>query len=195
MNKAENSKCLLLNADYSPLRIISWQKAIVWSIKYENSPTFKIEILEYYRDKFIQGTNNKQFKVPLVAKTVRFFNIYNRSLKFSRQNLFIRDNHTCQYCGLQFSHNELTYDHVIPKSQFYPDKRDATNWLNITTACIKCNRKKSNKTPEQANMKLLNAPKKPFYEPRYLPLAKELHTIYSSNSDQKEWIKYIDGYF
>jgi 5-methylcytosine-specific restriction endonuclease McrA len=89
----------------------------------------------------------------------------------------------------------LTYDHVIPKSQFYPDKKDATNWLNITTACVKCNRKKSNKTPEQANMKLLNIPKKPFYEPRYLPLAKELHTIYGSSSDQKEWIKYIDGYF
>lgn len=195
MNKAENSKCLLLNADYSPLRIISWQKAIIWSIKYENNPTFKIEIIEYYKDKYIQGTNDKQFKVPLVAKTQKYFNIHNRSLKFSRKNLFIRDDHTCQYCGLRFNHNELTYDHVIPKSQFHPDKKNATNWLNIATACVKCNRKKSNKTPEQANMKLLNVPKKPFYEPRYLPLAKELPTIYSSDSDQKEWIKYIDGYF
>ena len=193
MNKAENSKCLLLNADYSPLRIIGWQKAIVWSIKYENNPAFKIEIIEYYKDKYIQAANGKKLPVPMVAKTSRYFNIYNRSLKFSRKNLFIRDNYTCQYCGKKFPYNELTYDHVIPKSKFHTNKSYATNWCNITTACTSCNRKKSNKTPEQANMHIISVPTKPFYEFRYLPLAKELTTIYSS-ADYVEWKKYIDSY-
>ena len=196
MSNAGNSKCLLLNADYSPLKIISWQKAVIWSIKYQNNPNYKIEIIEYYKDKFIQGANNKQHPLPLVAKTINYFNIYNRQLKFSRQNLFIRDNHTCQYCGKSYAYKDLTYDHVIPKSQFAADKKNATNWYNITTACMLCNRKKSNRTPEQAGMKLLNPPKKPPYEIRYLPIAKELTTIYSSEDLEKhEWRKYIDGYF
>jgi hypothetical protein len=191
MNKANNSKCLLLNADYTPLRIIAWQKAIVWSMKYENSPNYAIEIIEYHEDKYIQGTGDKKYPVPLVAKTVKFFNLYNRSLKFSRINLFIRDNYTCQYCGQKFTYNYLTYDHIIPKSRFYPDTSKATGWLNITTACMSCNRKKSNKTPEQANMKLLNPPIKPGYDYRYLPLTKELATIDRSNI-HPEWLKYID---
>jgi hypothetical protein len=195
MNKAENSKCLLLNADYSPLKLISWQKAIVWSLKYSNNHNFSIEIIQYYKDKYIQGAN-KQYPVPLIAKTFKYFNIYNRSLKFSRHNLFLRDDYNCQYCGQNFSYNELTYDHIIPKSQYVPDSRSATNWLNIATACVACNRKKSNKTPDQARMKLLNSPKKPFYEPKYLPVINELLSIKeTTDPDHKEWIKYIDGYF
>lgn len=189
MNKAENSKCLLLNADYSPLKLICWKKAIVWSLKYNTNHNYAIEIIEYYKDKYIQGVNDKKYSVPLVAKTVRYFNIYNRSLKFSRHNLFMRDDYTCQYCGKTFHYNELTYDHVIPKSKFAPNTQSATNWENVTTSCVVCNRKKSNKTPEQANMKLLNFPKKPFYEQRYLPVMQELTTI--SEDIQSEWLKYI----
>jgi 5-methylcytosine-specific restriction endonuclease McrA len=189
MNKVENSKCLLLNADYSPLKLICWQKAIVWSLKYESRHNYAIEIIEYYKDKYIQGTNNKTYPVPLVAKTLRYFNIYHRSLKFSRNNLFIRDNYTCQYCGQSFHYNELTYDHVIPKSKFKKDIKNVTTWENVTTSCVICNRKKSNKTLDQANMKLLNAPKKPFYEPRYLPVTQQLSTI--SEDIQLEWLKYI----
>lgn len=194
MNKAENSKCLLLNADYTPLRIISWQKAVIWSIRYQENPNYAIKILEYYSDKYIQGIRDKKYPVPLVAKTTRYFNIYNRSINFSRKNLFIRDNYTCQYCGNKFHYKELTYDHVIPKSHFAPNTKNATNWLNVTTACTNCNRKKSNKTPEQANMKLLNVPKKPHYDAKYLPIAKDLDSISISENDQKEWIKYINGY-
>jgi 5-methylcytosine-specific restriction endonuclease McrA len=189
MNKAENSKCLLLNADYTPLKLISWQKAIVWSIKYKENPNYAIEIIEFYRDKYIQGSGDKKYLVPLVARTLKYFNIYNRLLKFSRQNLFIRDNYTCQYCGQKFPYKELTYDHIIPKSKFIDTKNSATSWKNITTACLYCNRKKSNKTPEQANMMLLNKPEKPAYSPKYLPISKELLTI--SKEMYLKWSKYI----
>lgn len=195
MSKAANSKCLLLNADYSPLKLISWKKAVIWSLRYENNHNYAIEILEYYKDKHIQGACDKRYPVPLIARTMRYFNIYNRSMKFSRNNLFLRDNFACQYCGKTFTYNELTYDHVIPKSKFRPNLQNATTWENVATACVICNRKKSNKTPEQARMKLLNVPKKPFYEPRYLPVMSELLTIKNTmDSDQQQWIKYIDGY-
>jgi 5-methylcytosine-specific restriction endonuclease McrA len=187
MNKVENSKCLLLNADYSPLKIICWQKAIVWSLKYESKHNYAIEIIEYYKDKYIQGANNKTYPVPLVAKTLRYFNIYNRSLKFSRNNLFIRDNFTCQYCGTSLSYGQLTYDHIVPKSFFRHNKKDATNWTNVTTACLPCNRKKSNKTIDQAGMKLINSPKQPMYDTKYLPINKQLLTI---DCEQiAEWLK------
>lgn len=195
MSKAANSKCLLLNADYSPLKIISWKKAIVWSLKYENQHNYAIEIIEYYKEKYIQGACDKKYPVPLVAKTVKYFNVYNRSMKFSRHNLFLRDHFSCQYCGQKFDYNQLTYDHVIPKSKFRPDLKNATTWENVTTSCVLCNRKKSNRTPEQARMKLLNVPKQPFYEHRYLPVVSELINIKNTNDpDHKEWIKYIDGY-
>jgi len=176
MNKAENSKCLLLNANYCPLKIISWQKAIVWSLKYNENHNYAIQIIDYYSDKYIQGTN-KTYPVPSVAKTVKYFNLYDRSLKFSRKNLFIRDNYTCQYCGESFPYNQLTYDHVIPKSKFIHDKHKATSWSNIITACTLCNRKKKNKTPEQANMELLSFPYQPKYDFRYLPVSAQLSTI------------------
>lgn len=193
MNKAENSKCLLLNADYTPLRIISWQKAIIWSIKYEANPRYTIEILEYYKDKYIQGVGDRTYPLPLVAKTVKYFDLYSKSIKFSRKNLFIRDNYTCQYCGKRLLYNELTYDHVIPKSLFEHNKIKATNWYNVTTACICCNRKKSNKTPEQANMKLLNKPQKPAYSPKYLPIMRDLSIIkHEMHSDWSKYIKDID---
>jgi len=195
MNRAENSKCLLLNADYSPLKLISWKKAIVWSLKYEHSHTYAIEIIDYYKDKYIQGACNKQYPVPLVAKTVKYLNIYSRSPKFSRYNLFIRDNFSCQYCGAILNYNQLTYDHVIPKSKFRPDLKRATTWENVTTSCVQCNRKKSNKTPEQAKMKLLNTPKQPVYTHKYLPVIAELLTIKETlDPNHKEWIKYIDGH-
>jgi 5-methylcytosine-specific restriction endonuclease McrA len=196
MSKVENSKCLLLNADYTPLKIISWQRAISWSFKYKDNINYGIEIIEFYKDKYIQGSCGKKYEVPLVAKTINYFNIRHRQLKLSRRNIFIRDNYTCQYCGKEFDHNQLTYDHVIPKSKYKPDAKYSTNWNNIATACVLCNRKKSNKTPEQANMVLLNIPKKPSYDHRYLLATKELYNIkHTEEINQQEWVKYIHGHF
>jgi 5-methylcytosine-specific restriction endonuclease McrA len=190
MNKAENSKCLLLNADYSPLKLICWRKAIVWSLKYHTSHNYAIKIIEYYKDKYIQGTNDKRHALPLVAKTVNYFNIYNKALKFSRNNLFIRDNYTCQYCAKIFSYNELTYDHIIPKSQWeYKKNGSPTNWTNIVTCCLACNRKKGNKTPKQANMPLINLPYKPFKNSKYLPLRTHITMI--NNQIPPEWLVYL----
>jgi hypothetical protein len=190
-SKAENSKCLLLNADYVPLRIISWQRAIVWSIRYENNNNYGIEIISYYNDKHIQGAGNKQYPVPAVAKTLRYFNLYNRKINFSRNNLFIRDNYTCQYCGVQFCSSQLTYDHIIPKCRFDHEKRkQSTNWQNIVTACRPCNHKKGNRTPKEAGMTLIGNPIQPNYSVQYLPWFGELTTI--SNSPSYElWKPFI----
>lgn len=183
-----SSRCLLLNMDYSPMSIIHWQKALIWSIKYENNPKYGIEIVDFYKNDFIQGVG-KKIPIPSVAKTKRFFRKQNTTVIFSRKNIYIRDNYTCQYCGIKFYIQDLTYDHVIPKSKWKDNNRSPTNWTNITTACIKCNRKKGNKTPKQANMPLKNLPIMPDKTNRYLPIAHELSTI--KEIIPIEWLVYL----
>jgi 5-methylcytosine-specific restriction endonuclease McrA len=188
-SQAENSKCLLLNADYSPIRIISWQRAIVWSMKYENNNDYGIQIIEYYKDKYIQGACNKKYQVPAVAKTLKYFRIHDRKINFSRNNLFIRDNYTCQYCGQQFAISQLTYDHIIPKSR-YGNNKNSTHWLNIVTACRPCNHKKGNRTPKEAGMSLINSPIEPNYSYAYLPWYQELSNI-NQGSSYEIWKPFI----
>ena len=184
-----NTKCLLLNLDYSPMTIIGWQRALVWSIKHEYNSKYGIEIIDFYKNDFIQGTGNKKYPVPAVAKTKKFFKKQNATVIFSRKNIYIRDNYTCQYCNTKFDTKDLTYDHVIPKSMWKDTNRSPTNWTNITTACTKCNRKKGNRTPKQANMPIKNLPSMPDKTHKYLPISHLLSKI--KNELPEEWLPYL----
>jgi len=186
--ESKNSKCLLLNSDYTPLAIISWKRALIWSIRYEHNSRYGIEIIDFFKNDYIQGVNEKKYPIPAVAKTIRYFKINNQEVTFSRKNIYIRDNYTCQYCNKKYEYNMLTYDHVIPKSK-WGDKSSPTNWTNIVTACIGCNRKKGNKTPKQANMPLINLPTKPNKNIRYLPISLQLLRI--KNELPEEWKLYL----
>jgi len=79
---------------------------------------------------------------------------------FSRQNLFLRDRFTCQYCGKILKNpKDRTIDHVIPKS-----RGGKTVWTNVVLCCKKCNLKKGNQTPEEAGLRLLKPPKPPKWQ-------------------------------
>jgi hypothetical protein len=84
-----------------------------------------------------------------------------QSPKFSRRNLFLRDRNTCQFCGKKFPSDDMTMDHVIPKS-----KGGKTDWYNIVLACVACNRNKADKSLKDSGMKLIRKP--------YHPTAEEL---------------------
>jgi 5-methylcytosine-specific restriction endonuclease McrA len=156
-----HNKCLLLNADFSPLSVISWKKAIIWHIKYQDNPKYGIDIIDFYKDDYIQCANNKKYPIPTVAKTKKFYKTIYQNVVFSRKNIFIRDNFTCQYCSKILEYRDLTYDHVIPKALWDYNRGTPTNWTNIVTSCVDCNRKKGNRTPKQANMHIKNLPIKP----------------------------------
>ena len=187
--KPQNSKCLVLNADYSPLGIINWKRALVWSIKNQEDSTCGVEIIDFYKNDYICGVNNKKIPVPAIARTAKYFRINNNKVNFSRKNIFIRDEYTCQYCGIRYDINKLTYDHVIPKSVWKNNPGLATNWTNIVTACVACNRQKGNRTPQQANMTLRNLPIAPNKSPKYLPIT---HFLLKIRSDiPEEWSLYL----
>ena len=141
-------KTLLLNTTYEPLRVISWQKAITLLT------LGKVEIVEEY-DREIHSVSFA-IKLPAVVRLLRFVKWRKPSITFSRTNIYARDDGKCQYCGTKLAQREITYDHVVPKSQ-----GGKTSWENVVSACVKCNGKKGGRTPKQAGMALLKAPVHP----------------------------------
>lgn len=143
---------LLLNISYEPLKIINWKKAITLLV------LEKVEVIEEYN----REVHSVSFtlKLPSVVRLLRVVKRGKRPVKFSRQNIYARDKYTCQYCGNHYPSEELTYDHVIPKS-----RGGNTEWTNIVTCCVLCNRQKGGRTPREAAMKLLRKPTRPTWVP------------------------------
>lgn len=145
---------LVLNATFEPIKVVDWQRAItLWSLG-------KVEILETH-DKEVRAVSFS-FKLPSVVRLLKFVRVrLDRDfVPFTRANIYARDSYTCQYCDREFDSEDLTFDHVIPSSL-----GGRKSWENIVTACIDCNRRKDNRTPEQAGMKLRTAPRKPKSSP------------------------------
>jgi len=82
-----------------------------------------------------------------------------RAVVFSRKNLFKRDRYTCQYCGIQPGPEELTVDHVVPRS-----RGGVSSWENCVLACVECNKVKADRSPAQAGLKLRRSPRKPTWK-------------------------------
>ena len=119
-------------------------------------------------------------RVPEVVLLSSFNGFFRQEVRFSRRNIFERDKNQCQYCGKTFAKPDLTLDHVIPRSK---GGRDA--WENLVLACMKCNVRKANRTPHQANMPLLKRPVKPQWLPR---LGRRLPA-----SEMSSWQRFVDA--
>jgi len=83
-------------------------------------------------------------------------------VRFTRRNVFVRDNFTCQYCAREFPEQQLNLDHVVPRH-----KGGRTTWANIVTSCVRCNTRKANKLPDEARMHPLNQPAAPRWRPLF----------------------------
>lgn len=143
---------LLLNSTFEPLKVVSWKKAILMVM------LGKVEVIEEY-EKMIRGVRFS-IRLPAVIRLNRFIKRKTPIVKFSRQNLYIRDGGRCQYCGASYEEKELTYDHVIPRS-----RGGQTEWTNVVTCCVRCNLKKGGRTPEEAGMFLIRRPRAPIWIP------------------------------
>lgn len=144
-------RVLVLNASYEPLQLISVRRALILLLQE------KAELVEAAMQQL--RAQSVTYSVPLVIRLVRYIRIPRQlRLPCSRRAVFARDRETCQYCGQQPGRNNLTMDHVIPRSQ-----GGQTTWENVVTACRDCNHRKGGRTPEQANMVLLSIPRQPQY--------------------------------
>lgn len=167
-----SQRVLVLNKKWHPIGTTSLNKAIlmVWQESPTDVPKAKIIEPESYQamtwldwaklgqvasDEGIRSAN-AVFRIPEVILLTNYDRVPNPAVHFSRRNLFKRDSMTCQYCGCRPGSSELTIDHVLPKAQ-----GGTSTWENCILACIECNGRKANRTPEQAGMKLRTIPVKP----------------------------------
>ncbi len=141
-----NKKVLVLNQNYEPLTISTVKRAVI--LLYSQ----KVEMVEQYEATI--HSVSMSMVCPSVVRLRHYIYKPYRDVPLNRKNIMKRDNHTCQYCGK--NSRPMTIDHVIPKSFGGKD-----TWENLVCACLKCNSKKGNRTPEAAGMKLLRKPKKP----------------------------------
>lgn len=101
-----------------------------------------------------------RLKVPEILLLSDYDQVPRRRVTFSRRNVYRRDRNRCQYCGTRPSIEDLTVDHVIPRS-----RGGKTNWINCVLSCVKCNRRKSNRTLAEAGVRLIREPREPTWSP------------------------------
>jgi 5-methylcytosine-specific restriction endonuclease McrA len=148
----DHCPALVLNADfrplsYFPLSLWPWQEAV--------KAVFldRVNILAEY-DRVVRSPNF-EMRLPSVISLKDYVPTARRPA-FTRFNVFLRDRFACQYCGQQFPTQELTFDHVVPRS-----RGGRTTWENVVTACAACNLRKGNRMPAHCDMHPLKRPMQP----------------------------------
>lgn len=161
---------LVLDTSYIPVARVHWQRALTLLFM------GKVEIVEEYEDREIRSVT-MVLKMPSVVRFIRAMRAKKKAIKFSRENVYSRDNGKCQYCGNKVPRASLTYDHVVPRAQ-----GGKTEWTNIVIACGTCNQKKGNRTPAQAGLKLLSTPVRPKKLPDHMTF-----TLQWKKDDPPSW--------
>lgn len=170
----ENFPALVLNADfrplsYYPLSLWSWQETVK-AVCLE-----RVNIVSEY-DRTVRSPN-LEIRLPSVVSLKTYVKpaLYPA---FTRFNVFLRDRFTCQYCG---SRDDLTFDHVIPRS-----RGGLTRWDNVVAACSPCNLAKGGAMPERIGMWPSQMP--------YRPTVFELHRngrLFPPNYLHESWVDYL----
>jgi 5-methylcytosine-specific restriction endonuclease McrA len=146
MMEVLNGNVLILNQDYQPLSVCNVKRSLLLIF------LEKAEILHDRPDQKIHTISN-EYDYPSVIRLRRYARIPFKNIVLTRKNIMKRDGNRCQYCN---AGSDLTIDHVIPKSRNGKD-----TWENLVTACNRCNHKKGNRTPREAEMPLKRDPFKP----------------------------------
>lgn len=137
----------LYNVSYQKLLEIDWKHAVILLVNGKVAPCTEDEFAEI-------RTGSGIFKLPLHIVLKKYVNIPFKELSPCRKNVFKRDDYKCQYCAVKLDSETATIDHVLPRC-----RGGKHEWGNIVTCCLKCNRKKGDKTPQEANMPLAKLPK------------------------------------
>ena len=138
---------LMLNQNYEPLTVCSARRAIVLLFQGKAEMVATADGLRVH-------TIADSYALPSVVRLSEYRRVPFRYIMLTRKNIILRDGHRCQYCGT--TRGSMTIDHVIPRKL-----HGADTWENMVCACIKCNNLKSDRTPEQAGLKLVKKPTRP----------------------------------
>ncbi len=191
-----SSDVLILNRNFFAVAVTDWQRALslvylgraaVVDLEYRSydfndwvdlsqtirespsgfihTPTFKIAIPEVVALKFFERV--PRFEVP-----------------FTRRNIYHHYGYRCCYCGKRFPTSELNLDHILPRS-----RGGGTDWTNTVTSCIPCNRRKGDRIPAEAGMRLIVRPSRPS------PRAGAALMLRSPVPIRRSWQRFIDNLY
>lgn len=182
---------LVLNRNWTAIHVCSIQRAIgllvqdLAQVVTEDYQTYSFnswrELSQHVAidgNQFIHATNFR-LVVPEVILLTRFHKVPPRAVKFNRRNIYIRDNFTCQYCGAKPGREQLTIDHIVPKS-----RGGRSDWENVVLACQGCNAQKGSKLLSHTPLKLAKKPAKP----HWLTIVR--YTLKGNN--RPVWQKFVD---
>jgi len=167
-----NAKVLILNQTYEPLSVCTVRKALILVF------LGKAHILET-NNKIVVSSASQQFPFPGVIRLNYYISRPFKKVILSRKNILRRDGFKCAYCGR--SDLPLTIDHIIPKSRGGED-----TWLNLISACLPCNNKKGDRTPEEANLKLKVTPYQPTHSMYLLSNLGRVNELWKPYLNNKE---------
>jgi 5-methylcytosine-specific restriction endonuclease McrA len=163
---------LVLNRNWQPVNVATVARALVllWNeaARVVDPESFQLYTWQDWSrrvprdgDAYVQAVRLR-LRVPEVIVLANYNRLPSATVSFSRRNVFKRDHWTCQYCGIQPGGEELTIDHVVPRSQ-----GGTSTWDNCVLSCIDCNKRKADRTPQEAGMKLRKRPVRPTWNPLY----------------------------
>jgi len=144
-------RVLVLNSSYEFLGFCDWQSAICAKV------SGKVYVEEEYEQEVRSPSTT--MRIPAVIRLRHYVKVtYEKVMyvSYTKRNVHLRDNYTCQYCHTKHDARKLGIDHVLPES-----RGGLTTWENTVSCCHGCNLVKDNRTPEEAKMKLMRIPTKP----------------------------------
>ncbi|GHH03260.1 HNH endonuclease [Comamonas sp. JC664] len=180
-----NSAVLVLNRYYQPVHVTSVKRA--FSLLYlgvAKAIDSQYRLYEFDDWAALSATQDcittieRTIRVPRVLVLSAYDHLPRGRVRFSRLNIYARDNDTCQYCGKNLPRSELNLDHVMPRTQ-----GGKTTWENVVCSCVPCNLKKGGRTPEQASMKLLKKPVRPRWTPLFRGATRKV--------TYREWLPFL----
>ncbi|MDG6093839.1 HNH endonuclease [Acetobacter sp. AN02] len=168
---------LVLNADfrplsYFPLSLWSWQDSV------RAVCLDRVSVLSEY-DHEVRSPSCS-IRLPSVIALKEYVPAA-RKPAFTRFNLFLRDNFSCQYCDDRLPAQDLTFDHVVPRS-----RGGRTTWENIVTACSSCNLLKGSRLPHEIRMFPRRKPSQPSSR-----LLQENGRAFPPNHLHESWRDYL----
>jgi 5-methylcytosine-specific restriction endonuclease McrA len=182
-----NASVLVLNRSFQPLHVTSARRA--FTLLYAGIARALDRQFEMYdfaswaalaaeEGDDVVHTVDRVIRIPRVI-TLQFYDRLPRTrVRFSRHNIYARDQNTCQYCGRRLPRADLNLDHVVPKRL-----GGRTTWENVVCCCLTCNLRKGGRTPDQARMRLTRAP----YRPKWNPLTR----TQEGSVRYQEWLPFL----
>lgn len=142
------SQVLVLNQDYQAISLCEPSRAMILVLLQ------KAEMVADLADRKMRSVH-KEFRYPSIIRLQNYVQLPYKKIRLTRKNVFVRDRHTCAYCG---STDRLTLDHLVPRAQ-----GGGTHWNNLITACEPCNSFKGDQSLEDSGLQLSHKPFRPSF--------------------------------